>query len=616
MFGKNSSQYKIWVEHSAILKAMPHDCQVVNTGSTPSYRAFDYSLWGVRGFNLAFQPQPLYYDFETIKKYSDHIAKNAIILLCIEEFKLLVDAYEDESTDHKYYLWLDEDQIRTYNSHKDWLINHVPVVLHPKFVLRDVKQAIKRLFGKENTSLLSKNITKGDDVCNASRWVNGWNRKFGWEHNQVLRDEQLKNIVINEKRLSDMVGYCLTKGWKPYLLVPPFSPNLTKLISEDILRQCLWEPLERISTRKEVPLLNFYYDERFADYRLYNDALTFNSKGKELFNSTVQEELGFRKNKIMEATTVECKKTYPLRNGVEIPWISYGTGVIWRYTRNIPLFLKFYIKNGLRSVKHMKLNRELQGNMHIKNILLDAYDAGFRMFDTGRIYAHSEDKIGETVSGKPGVFITTKCSWMDITRECSPNDVAGNLDISLKNIKRDKADLYLLHWPEGEWLDTYKQIIEEYKKGRCRSFGTCNMKVEHLKQIEEAGLELPMVMQTEMHPLNTKKKLREYCKEKGIQLEAHTPTARNDKELRESDTMKKLGTKYNKSSVQITIRWHYQNGVIPVVSTFSGEHMKENLDIFDFELTEADMKEIDALDKGKVLLDSQGIDDPNYIYNY
>ena len=155
-------------------------------------------------------------------------------------------------------------------------------------------------------------------------------REFGWEHNQVLRDEQLKNIVINEKRLSDMVGYCLTKGWKPYLLVPPFSPNLTKLISEDILRQCLWEPLERISTRKEVPLLNFYYDERFADYRLYNDALTFNSKGKELFNSTVQEELGFRKNKIMEATTVECKKTYPLRNGVEIPWISYGTGVIWR----------------------------------------------------------------------------------------------------------------------------------------------------------------------------------------------------------------------------------------------------------------------------------------------
>ena len=109
---------------------------------------------------------------------------------------------------------------------------------------------------------------------------------------------------------------------------------------------------------------------------------------------------------------------------------------------------------------------------------------------------------------------------------------------------------------------------------------------------------------------------KEYCKEKGIQLEAHTPTARNDKELRESDTMKKLGTKYNKSSVQITIRWHYQNGVIPVVSTFSGEHMKENLDIFDFELTEADMKEIDALDKGKVLLDSQGIDDPNYIYNY
>ena len=142
------------------------------------------------------------------------------------------------------------------------------------------------------------------------------------------------------------------------------------------------------------------------------------------------------------------------------------------------------------------------------------------------------------------------------------------------------------------------------------------MKIEHLKAIEEVGLELPMVVQTEMHPLNVKKELREYCQAHGIQIEAHTPTSRNNKELRDSEIMKKLAAKYHKSSVQITIRWHYQNHVIPVVSTFSKEHMKDNLDIFDFELTEDEMKEIDALDRKKVLLDSQGIDDPNYIYNY
>ena len=177
-------------------------------------------------------------------------------------------------------------------------------------------------------------------------------------------------------------------------------------------------------------------------------------------------------------------------------------------------------------------------------------------------------------------------------------------------------DLYLLHWPEGEWLDTYAQIIDEYKKGRCRAFGACNLKIKHLKQIEDAGMELPMVVQAEIHPLNAQKALCEYCQAHGIQIEAHTPTGRNAREISESATMRRLIEKYRKSSVQITIRWHYQNHIIPVVSTFSKDHMKDNLDIFDFELTDAEMNAIDALDKGKELLGSQGIDDPDYIYNY
>lgn len=609
MLGKNSSQYKIWAEHAAVLKVMPHECQVVNTGSTPSYRAFDYRYWRVIGFNLAFQPQPLYYDFETLKKYSDHIAKGAKIVISIEEFKFFVDAYADEATDHKYYLWLDRDQIRTFDKNKSWLMNHAPIVLHPRFVLHDVKHRVKKVLGREKS--IKHDGSEESDVRDAKRWVNGWNREFGWENKQEIRIEQLKTIAVNEKRLSDMVDYCLDHGWNPYLVVPPFSPNLTRMLSDDLLSRGLWEPLERVSKERNIPLLNFYHDEQFADFRLYSDALTFNAKGRQLFNTVIQEKIG-----IAEVAAMDDNKTYALRNGVEIPWISYGTGVIWKYTRNIPLFLKANMIGCLRAAKHLRRNRELYGNIHVKRILNDAYDAGFRMFDTGRIYAHSEDSIGDTVAGKLGVFITTKCSWMDITRKFSPNDVAGNLDVSLKNIKRDVADLYLLHWPEGEWLDTYKQIIEEYKKGRCRAFGACNMKIEHLKAIEEVGLELPMVVQTEMHPLNVKKELREYCQAHGIQIEAHTPTSRNNKELRDSEIMKKLAAKYHKSSVQITIRWHYQNHVIPVVSTFSKEHMKDNLDIFDFELTEDEMKEIDALDRKKVLLDSQGIDDPNYIYNY
>ena len=619
MLGKRTSQYKLWVEHAAYLQYMLEDCQVVNTGSTPSFKAFDYSLWAIRGFNLGFQPQPLYYDFETLKKYSDHIAKGAKILIGIEEFKFFVDAYNDEASDHKYYLWLDKEQIRTYNKQKDWLIRYIPIVLHPNFLLRDIKQGIKNLKNNLVNPLKKEKIdSNGTILCDeqldiqwAQKWVRGWNREFGWEESQKIRREQAEIVAINETRLSDMVDYCFKHGWEPYLVVPPFSPNLTKLLSDDVLRQGLWDPLERISKKKCISFYNFYNDERFADYRLYADALTLNEEGRILFNHIIQKKLG-----IVEVDTLESKRTYQLRNGVEIPWISYGTGVIWKYTRNIPRFLMSNFKEVLRSVKHLKISRELYGNLRIKRVLTDSYEVGFRMFDTGRIYAHSEDKIGDVISEKPDVLITTKCSWMNITRKCSPNTIEGNLDVSLRNIKRDKVDLYLLHWPEGEWLDTYAQIIEEYKKGRCRAFGACNLKIEHLRKISDTGLDMPMVVQTEIHPLNVKKDLREYCQAHGIQLQAHTPTGHNIKELRESETMKKLAEKYHKSTVQITIRWHYQNHIIPVVSTFSKQHMKDNLDIFDFELTDAEMDAIDSLDKGKVFLNTQGIDDPNYIYNY
>lgn len=612
MLGKNTSQYRLWADHASYLKSMPKDCQVVNTGSTPSFKAFDYSLWNVIGFNLGFQPQPLYYDFETLKKYSNNIAKDAKILIGIEEFKFLVDAYEDEATDHKYYLWLDKKQIRTYSKQKDWIIKYAPIMLHPRFLLRDIKNNLFTLFRLKEKNLCYKvPYDERQDIQYAERRVQGWNKEFGWENGQRIRSEQEQVIAINEKRLSDMVDYCYRQGWTPYLIVPPFSPNLKKLLSDQVLKQGLWDPLDRIREKKNIPLYNFYDDHRFADYHLYADALTLNEDGRKLFNDLIQQKLG-----ILEVDRLNNKKTFQLRNGVEIPWISYGTGVIWKYTRNTPLFIICNFKAVLKSVKHLKVNRELYGNIHIKRAIADAYDAGFRMFDTGRIYAHSEDRIGAVISNRPDAMIATKCSWMDITRKCSPDTVEGNLDISLRNLEREKVDLYLLHWPEGEWIDTYTQIINEYKKGRCRAFGACNLKLEHLMQIEDAGLDMPMVIQTEIHPLNVQKELREYCQSHGIQLQAHAPTGHSVKDLIESEVMKKLTAKYHKSSVQITLRWHYQNHIIPVVSTFSKQHMKDNLDIFDFKLTDDEMTAIDSLDKGRMFLKTQGIDDPNYIYNY
>lgn len=311
----------------------------------------------------------------------------------------------------------------------------------------------------------------------------------------------------------------------------------------------------------------------------------------------------------------KADKTYKLDNGLELPWISFGTGVVWKYTRNYKLFMKLNFREILSSVKHLKLNRELKGNLFCKSYLNQAYDVGFRMFDTGRIYGYSEKSIGKTVAKRKNVILETKCSAMDITRSCSPDSVRENLEISLGNFGVDCVDVYLLHWPEGDWINYYAQIIEEYKSGKCRAYGACNLHVSHLKEIEAAGLELPMVLQTELHPFNSKHGLRDYCEDHNILLEAHTPTARGSKELANTEVYEKLTEKYKKTSVQITLRWHYQNGVIPVVSTFSKEHMAENLSIFDFELTHEEMKEIEKLNRDSVLLDATGIDDPNYIYN-
>lgn len=309
---------------------------------------------------------------------------------------------------------------------------------------------------------------------------------------------------------------------------------------------------------------------------------------------------------------------YRLANGLTLPWIAFGTGVIWKYSRNKPLFLKTNFRLVSASIKRGRLSRPLKWGLFCKKILQDAYDAGFRMFDTGRIYGYSERYIGKTVAHKPNVSLITKCSAMDIGRACSPDTVAGNLKISLKNLRVDSVDVYLLHWPEGDWLEHYRQIVELHKAGKCRAFGACNLKIEHLRAIEKAGLPLPMLMQTEMHPFNAKVELREYCQERGILLMAHTPTARGARRVGEvKEYLNILAEKYQKTAVQIILRWHYQNGVIPVVSTFNKEHMRENIDIFDFALTEEELAKIDALDRGMVLLNATGIysDDPNYAYN-
>lgn len=635
MFGKSTETYRNWEKEWSKYNNVPNDLDLINLGSTMAAFDFDYSLWtanGKEGFNFASSPQTLYYDKQVLEQYGGHLKKNGIVLICLAEYSLLVEKYNADDHNYKYYGYLEPERILNYSKKKAKLVKNNPARLDSKIAMEELKKNVKSILGMDNHSRAV------DIYLDARQVMTGWKNEFGWNNEYTLTEEQQTTIRQTWGILQNIISYCKENEYRPVIVVLPFATYLRSLMPENILQQCLWKYIDKLKSNG-IKVIDFWDDEYLQQHKFYETSLVLNEDGKKIFNNRVQQALygtpldesAKYENVVYDTMASNDKavssvknfsrmgktsKTYMLRNGLEIPWISYGTGVIWKYTRNPRLFLKANAQEVALSVYHKNLNRELDGNLHIKKVLQNAYDSGFRMFDTGRIYAKSEKSLGNTVSSKDDVFITSKCSAMDVERQGSPNSVKGNLLVTLKNLKRDKLDLYLLHWPEGEhWLDYYEQIVKAYKAGWVRAFGACNLKMEHIKAIQDAGLELPMVIQEECHPFYSRADVRVFCKENGIQFEAHTPTMHMHPLVKDNDLLNALAKKYKKSVAQVILRWHYQNDVIPVCSTFSREHMEENLDIFDFELTDEEMDEIDGLNIDYICLNTTGIDDPNYIYN-
>lgn len=316
---------------------------------------------------------------------------------------------------------------------------------------------------------------------------------------------------------------------------------------------------------------------------------------------------------------MNMNKERTLRTGQTIPAIGFGTGVVRRYSRNPWLFMKARIRPILSSIKHVRLHPELVSDLYMPRIVDQAIQMNYRLFDCGRIYGYSEVMVGNGIlrseKRREDFFLVTKISDMDVTRSVSPNDVRGNLEDSLRYLKTSYVDAYLLHWPHGDWIDIYRQMEVLYEEGLARAIGVCNFTISRFVELEKYARIMPMICQLELHPLNTKKEVREYCKEHGILVMAHTPTGRICEKIRENKALQDLARTHKKTIAQIIIRWHYQNNVIPVIATKTPVHMCENLDIFDFSLSEEEMQMVEAQNEGYVMLPGNGIDDPNYIYN-
>lgn len=293
----------------------------------------------------------------------------------------------------------------------------------------------------------------------------------------------------------------------------------------------------------------------------------------------------------------EKKIILELNNGIIIPAIGLGTGVIKRFYRNKIKYSVDIIKAIIKTIKYRKIVRFLKNDVVIKMILKSGIKYGYRLIDTARLYGHSEKYIGDVTKNfdRKELFIITKVSEDDLIRYPHISTVHDNLSLSLKNLKTDYVDAYLLHFPGPKRVEMYREMENEFRSGRARLIGVCNFDIEELDELIEKCEIKPMINQIELNPLNTRVELREYCKKRGIQIIAHTPTARMDKRISESEILKFLAKKYNKSIFQIIYRWHYQNSVIPLVASTSRKHLKRNLDIFDFTLTDEEMRNIDMM---------------------
>ena len=266
------------------------------------------------------------------------------------------------------------------------------------------------------------------------------------------------------------------------------------------------------------------------------------------------------------------EKTSALRllNGIEIPCIGFGT---WQ------------TPDGETAVTAVKA----------------AIEAGYRHIDTAAAYGN-EESVGKAIreSGIPRaeLFITSKVWNTDRGYEST----LQAFEKTLERLGTDYLDLYLIHWPANstqfeDWaqinLETWRAMTDLYKAGRIRAIGVSNFLPKHLEPLMETEVK-PMVNQIEYHPGQMQEETVSYCKENGILIEAWSPLGTG--KMLSNETLMAIAEKYHKSVAHLCIRWCMQNGTLPLPKSITPSRIADNLEVFDFEISEEDMKTINQME--------------------
>ena len=229
---------------------------------------------------------------------------------------------------------------------------------------------------------------------------------------------------------------------------------------------------------------------------------------------------------------------------------------------------------------------------------LNAFKLGYRHIDTAHAY-QNERSVGRAVkeSGIPReeIWITTKL-WPS---EYGEGKTSDGIDKMLKRLDTDYIDLLLLHQQFGDYIGAYKDMQKAVKDGRVKSIGLSNFESQRLEEVLAMAEIPPSVLQVECHPYYQQNELKKRVEKYGTVIESWYPIGHGDKNLINEPLFTKLGQKYGKTNVQIILRWHIQEGTIVFPRSTNPVHIKENFEIFDFELTQDEMNEIRKLDSGK-----------------